>query len=73
MPGPCNLYAVGKAQEENTNNIEFARMDNGRFQERVFSTVGNAQSSNQGRMMFDHLEKRAILAHNKALIKDGVI
>jgi len=24
-------YAVGKAQEENTNNIEFARMDNGGF------------------------------------------
>ena len=44
---------------------EFAYMDNGGFQERVFSTVGNAQSSNQGRKVGKHLEKRDMLAHNK--------
>ena len=53
--------------------IEFARMYNGGFQERVFSTAGNAQSANQGRMRFDHLEKRSLLAHNKELISEHII
>lgn len=53
--------------------IEFAHMDNGGFQERVFSTAGNAQSANQGRMRFDHLEKRSLLAHNKELISEHII
>jgi len=53
--------------------IHFSRMDNGAFQERVFSVAGNAQSNNQGRMNFDHMEQRTLLQANKELIREGII
>ena len=53
--------------------IHFSKMDNGAEQERVFSTAANAQRKKQARMKFDMLEKRTLLAHNKDLIKSGVL
>lgn len=53
--------------------IHFSRMTTAAFQERVFSTAKNAQEKNQGRMKFDHLEKRTLLSHNKELIRKKVI
>ena len=53
--------------------IYFSRMENGGFQERMFSTASNAQKKNQGSMHFDHLKRRTLLAQNKQVIRDGVI
>ena len=53
--------------------IHFSKMDNSAFQERVFSTAANAQSKNQARMNVTNLEKRTLIAHNKDLIRDGII
>lgn len=51
--------------------IYFSRLDNAAFQERVFSTAANAQSKNQGKMSFDHLEQRVLLQQNRDLIRAG--
>ena len=53
--------------------IHFSKMDNGAEQERVFSTAANAQRKKLTRMKFDMLEKRTLFAHNKDLIKSGVL
>ncbi len=53
--------------------IHFGKFSNAGFQERVFSTAGNAMDSNQTKMSFERLEMRTLLAHNKELIRDGVI
>ena len=53
--------------------IEFTRMNNSEFQERVFSNRSNATKKNQSRMEFGRLEKRTLLAHNKELIRKKVI
>ena len=53
--------------------IQFSRLDNGGFQERMFSTSGNAMSNNQGSMEFDRLEKRTLRVHNKDLIRKKII
>ena len=53
--------------------IHYGKFSNSGFQERVFSTAGNAMGSNQTSMNFLHLEKRTLLAHNKQHIRDKVI
>ena len=57
--------------------IHFARLDNAGFQERVFSTATLVMSKSQSRVDFNredsHLEMRTLLAHNKVLIRNGVI
>ena len=53
--------------------IHFSKMDNAAFQERVFSTAANVMSKQQGRMAFDHLEKRTLLAQNRDLIRKKII
>ena len=53
--------------------IQFSRLDNSGFQERVFSTSSLAMAKNQSRMEFDQLEMRTLLAQNKELIQKGII
>ena len=53
--------------------MEFARISNSGFQERVFSTAGMAMNENQSRMNYEVLEKRTLLCQNQALIKAGII
>jgi hypothetical protein len=53
--------------------VNYGKFSNSGFQERVFSTAGNAMGSNQTRMDFVHLEKRTLIAHNKQHIRDKVI
>ena len=48
-------------------------MDNEAEQERVFSTAASAQRKKQAWMKFDMLEKHTLLAHNKDLIRSGVL
>jgi len=50
------------------NRIQFSRIDNSGFQERVFSTGSSVMSNNQAIMDFDCLEKRTLSAHGKDLI-----
>ena len=49
--------------------VYLSRMDNGGFQERVFSTAAHIQGENQCRMDFDMLEMRTLLCQNKDLIR----
>ena len=53
--------------------VYLSRMDNGGFQERVFSTAAHIQGENQCRMDFDMLEMRTLLCQNKDLIRAGKI
>ena len=53
--------------------FHFGKLSNAGFQERVFSTAGNVMDYNQTRMSFESLEMRTLLAHNKQLIREGVI
>ena len=48
-------------------------MDNGGFQERVFSMAAHVQGENQGRMEFDMVEMRTLLCQNRDLIRAGKI
>lgn len=53
--------------------VHMGKFENGGFQERVFSTAGNAQKYNQANMKSDELEMRTLLCHNKAMIDEGTI
>ena len=53
--------------------VYLSRMDNGGFQERVFSTAAHVQGENQCRMDFDMLEMRTLLCQNRDLIRAGKI
>ena len=53
--------------------IHFGRLDNGGFQERMFSTASLAMAKEQNRMDFDLLEMRTLLAQNKELIEKKII
>ena len=53
--------------------VYLRRMDNGGFQERVFSTAAHVQGENQCSMQFDMLEMRTLLCQNKDLIRAGII
>jgi len=53
--------------------IQFSRMENSGFQERVFSTGGNAMTEKQARMDFDQLEQRVLLSQNQELIEKKII
>ena len=53
--------------------VYLSRMDNGGFQERVFSTAAHVQGENQCRMNFDMLEMRTLLCQNEDLIRAGKI
>ena len=57
--------------------IHVAWWDNSGFQERVFSTASLVMSKSQTRVDFNkedsHLERRTLLAHNKTLIRKGII
>ena len=45
--------------------IQFSRMENSGFQERVFSTGGNTMTDKQASMDFDQLEQRVLLSRIK--------
>ena len=52
--------------------VHLGKFANAGFQERVFSTAGNAMGLNQSRMSFDRLEMCTLISHNKDLIHEGV-
>ena len=53
--------------------IHLSQFENSGFQEKVFSTAGNAMKLKQTKMNSKLLEMCALLCHNKDLIRHGII
>ena len=53
--------------------IQFSGMEKSGFQERVFSTGGNAMTKKQVSMNFDQLEQRVLISQNQELIEKKII
>ena len=53
--------------------IQFSRMENSGFRERIFSMGGNAMTKMQASMDFDQLEQRVLLSQTQELIEKKII